>query len=208
MVYKYQEQQTIWESNEPTDGVLVGQAVAGDEQALEVLVRRYQSALLHYIQKILKDEEQANDVLQAVLLQFYLSLPTLLRDVSLRPWLFQVARNRCLDELRRRRTRPALRFSELSGDDEQVLTEAIQDTHPLPEEIIEQGEMRAALQQAIGKLPPTLRSIVDLRFFEELTFTEIAHTLKLPTSTTKTYCYRSMERLRSVLASNPLLAVN
>jgi RNA polymerase sigma factor (sigma-70 family) len=187
--------------------VLLGQAVAGDERAFEVLVSRYQHSLLHYIQRILKDDEQANDVLQFVLLQLYLSLPILRTDVSLRPWLQQVARHRCLDELRRRRARPALRFSELSGDDEQALTESLQDPHPLLEEIVEQLDLNATLHQAIGTLPPGSRQIVTLRFFGDLSFAEIAQTLKIPTSTAKTYCYRSLRHLRSALANNPSLSL-
>ena len=198
MSSKHQRKQSIRQSNEPADGVLVEQAVAGDERAFEVLVSRYQRSLLNSIQTILKDNEQANDVLQEVLLQLYLSLPTLRRDVPLKPWLFQVARRRCLDEVRRGRARSALRFSELSRDDVQALTETIQDPHPLPEEILEQVDLHAALQKAIGKLPNGWEAIVDLRFFGDLSFTEIAQALNMPISTVKTSCYRSLQRLRPI----------
>ena len=201
-----QGQQSTRQRNEPPDGVLVGQALAGDERAFEVLVNRYRHSVLDYIRRILKDEELANDVLQEAMLQLYLSLPTLRRDVPLQPWLFQVARHRCLDELRKRRIRPALRFSELSEDDEEALTETIQDPHPLPEEIVAQIDLRAMLQQALEKLPRGWESIVDLRFFEDLRFAEIAQALNLPLSTVKTYCYRSLPRLRSILANSPSLA--
>ncbi len=205
MSHAYSRKSSIRQRNEPADGVLVGQAVAGDERAFEALVSRYQPSLLSYIQRILKDKEQANDVLQEVMLQFYLSLPTLRRDVALRPWLFQVARNRCLDEVRRRRVRPALRFSELSGDDEQALTETIQDPHPLPEEIAEQADLRATLQLAMEQLPPGWRSTLDLRFFADLSFSEIAQALQVPLSTAKTYRFRSLLRLRSLIANSPSL---
>ncbi len=86
--------------------------------------------------------------------------------------------------------RPSLRFSELSREDESdelELTESIQDPQPLPEEIVEQLDLHAVLQQALGKLPPRFRSVVHLHFFGQLSFTEIGHTLKIPTSTAKTY---------------------
>ena len=107
MSYIQQEKQSTWQANGPSDGVLLGQAVAGDERAFEELVNRYHRSLLNYIRRILKDDEQAYDVLQFVLLKFYVSLPTLRRDVALKAWLFQVAHNRCMDELRRQRSRPA-----------------------------------------------------------------------------------------------------
>src|SRR5947199_9204955 len=76
------------------DGVLVGQALAGDQRAFELLVSRYHPLLMRWIQGFLKDDELANDVLQHVFLQLYVSLPVLLRNVSLTAWLVRVARNR------------------------------------------------------------------------------------------------------------------
>jgi RNA polymerase sigma factor (sigma-70 family) len=201
---------TLTGTKEPSDGVLVEQAVAGDERAFEALVSRYQHVLLNSIRRILKDDELAYDVLQFVLLKFYVALPTLRRDVRVKAWLLQVAHNRCMDELRRQRCRPMLRFSELSRDDEYdelEPTACMQDPHPLPQEILEQLDLQAILQQAIGKLPPRFRQVVDLRFFEQLSFAEIGQTLKMPTSTAKTYCYRSLRRLRSALANSPSLAL-
>src|SRR5258708_4177514 len=79
------------------DGVLVGQAQAGDQRAFEFLVSRYHCPLVRYIRGLLKDGELVSDVLQHVFFQLYISLPILLTSVSLKGWLFQVARNRCLD---------------------------------------------------------------------------------------------------------------
>jgi len=76
------------------DGVLVGQALTGDERAFATLVDRYQNPLLCYIRGMLKDGEQSSDVLQQVLLQLYISLPTLNRQTRLSGWLFRVAHNR------------------------------------------------------------------------------------------------------------------
>ena len=205
MSYIQQGKHNASQDTDPSDGILLGRSHAGDERAFEALVSRYHHSLLNYIRRIIKDDELAYDVLQVVLLRLYISLPTLLTDVPLKAWLFQVARNRCLDELRKQRRRPSLRFSELSREDEhdeQELTESLQDPQPLPQEIVEQLDLHAVLQQSIGKLPPRFRSVVQLRFFGELSFTEIGHTLKMPTSTAKTYWYRSLRRLRFTLANS------
>src|SRR5436305_12645211 len=134
------------------DGILVGQALAGDQRDFELLVSRYHRPLVSYIRGFLKDDEQANDVLQHVFLQLYLSLPVLLRNVSLRAWLFQVARNRCLDELRKRHRRAEVPFSTLEREDgEEGLSplEAIPDPEPLPEEMTEGGALHGRLPAAI-----------------------------------------------------------
>src|SRR5260370_33656356 len=88
------------------DGVLVGQAQAGDQRAFEFLVSRYHRPSASYILGFLKDGEQVNDVLQHVYLQLYISPPILSTNGSLKAWLFQGARNPCLAELRASRRRP------------------------------------------------------------------------------------------------------
>ena len=191
------------------DGVLVGQALAGDQRAFELLISRYQHPLVRCIGGILKDDEQVNDVLQHVFLQLYVSLPTLLRHVSLKGWLFQVARNRCLDELRKRQRRSEIHFSTLEWkyrEEELSPIEAIPDPEPLPEEVIERSDLDCSLQQALLALPPKVRSIVHLRSFRQLSFLEIARMLNMPKNTVKTYFYRSLPHLRRALVNNVQVA--
>ncbi len=191
------------------DGVLVGQAQAGNQRAFEFLVRRYHHPLANYIRGFLKDGEQVSDVLQQVYLQLYVSLPLLLTNVSLKGWLFQVARNRCLDELRRRRRRAETPFSTLAWEyREEGLSpiEALPDPDPLPEEVAEGIDLSCTLQEAIASLPPKVRPIVRLRCFRQLTFAEIGRMLNLPASTAKTYFYRALPHLRSVLAGSTRIA--
>jgi RNA polymerase sigma-70 factor, ECF subfamily len=191
------------------DGVLVGQAQAGDQRAFELLVNRYHRTLASYIQVFLKDGEQTADALQQVYLQLHLSLPTLLTTVSLKGWLFQVARNRCLDELRRRRRRAEASFSTFTwdaGEEGLSLVESIPDPDPLPEEVAERIDLYRSLQEAIASLPPKLRPVVQLRCFRQLTFTEIAHLLNMPETTVKISFYRALPRLRRVLTGNGHLA--
>jgi RNA polymerase sigma factor (sigma-70 family) len=195
----------ILRKNAVPDGVLVGLALAGNQVAFESLVKRYHRPLLGFIWGLLKDEDQCDDILQHVYLQLYLSLPTLSQHVTLKPWLLRVARNRCLDELRKRRRRPEVLFSTLEREQRgEGLSpfEAVPDTEPLPEELTENGDLRRLLQSAMGSLPPVFRSIVLLRSFRQLTFSEIGQTLNMPETTVKTYFYRSLPHLRKALESN------
>jgi RNA polymerase sigma factor (sigma-70 family) len=198
-------QNNILQRDDVPDGLLVGQALAGDQGAFECLVTRYQQQLVNHIRGFLKDHDQSYDILQQVYLQLYLSLPILFRHVSLKAWLFQVARNRCLDELRKKRRRPEVSFSALEredGDEGLSSLEALPDRQPLPEEATESSELHGSLSAAMVSLPPQLRAIVQLRCFRQLTFAEIGRTLNLPETTVKTSFYRSLPRLRQALASN------
>ena len=198
------------QSPEITDGMLVQQTLAGDQQAFEMLVRRYHVPLFNFICHCLGDYDQACDISQQVFLQLYISMPTLRTGEPLKAWLFQVARNRCLDELRRKR---AIHFSELeaNSDDDDLSPLAIMpDTRPLPEEIAERHDLQQILRQAIQGLPPKFRSVVLLRYAGQLSFSEIGQTLNMPEATAKTYFQRARPLLRAALSTqlqrSPILA--
>ncbi len=194
-------ERTKIQAPEISDGTLVQQALAGDQRAFEALVRRYNVPLFNFICHCLSDYDLACDVSQQVFLQLYISMPTLRTGEPLKAWLFQVARNRCLDELRRKR---AIHFSELeSANDEDDLSPLaiMPDTRPLPEEIAERHDLQSSLRSAIEALPPKFRSVVLLRYAGQLSFSEIGKTLNMPEATAKTYFQRARPLLRTALAS-------
>src|SRR6266699_5511622 len=157
MSYEQAPPPSATEGQRATDGVLVEQALAGDQCAFEILVRRYHHSLVSYIHGFIKDSEQVYDVLQHVFLKLYISLPILVTNVSLKGWLFQVARNRWVDELRRRYRRTEIPFSTLEWkyqEEELSPVEAITDPEPLPEEVAERIDLQCSLQRAIFSLPP------------------------------------------------------
>lgn len=189
-----------------SDQALIAATLRGDEGAFATLIQRYQLPLYNFIRRSLKETEWANDVLQFVFLQLYISLPRLRDNLyfdrsrePLKAWLFQVAWNRCIDERRKQRS---LLFSELDdsvGHDEFSWLNTIPDEDPLPDAVVEQYEMRMLLHKAIRHLPPHFRSIVMLRYTQELSFSEIGRRLNIPENTAKTYFQRARPLLRSAL---------
>lgn len=202
---KINEYKTKQLSCEPSDKALIDQAFKGDHAAFERLVYRYQTALYNFIGRCLGDYEQAYDVLQFVFMQLYVSIPKLHNNLTsqrskfpLKSWLFQVAWNRCMDELRKKR--PVL-FSELepAEEEEPSVIDVLPDPYPLPDEVAEQQDLRGRLCFAIQSLPPKFRSVVFLRYTEELSFGEIGHRLNMPENTAKTYFQRARPLLRASL---------
>ena len=184
---------------EITDGVLAQQTLAGDEEAFAQLVQRYNNTLFNFVCRFLNDYDAASDILQQVFTQLYISLPKLRTGEPLKAWLFQVARNRCLDELRRKRV---MHFSELqtAGEDDELSPLAIiPDTSPLPEEVAERHDLQDILQHAISGLPPKFRAVVLLRYTSQLSFSEIGQALQMPEATAKTYFQRAKPLLRTAL---------
>ena len=198
-----------------SDSALLRQIATGDQEAFEVLVGRYESPLFHFIRRYIKDYELAHDVLQHVFFQLYLHVTKLSNNLStlrtkepVKSWLYQVAWNRCMDELRRKRP---LLFSELElsdDDDDWSFLEMIPDPCPLPEEIAEQADLQRSLYEAIEALPSKFRCIVFLRYTSGLTFLEIGEMLNIPQNTAKTYFQRARPLLRTALASQTQLVAS
>jgi RNA polymerase sigma-70 factor (ECF subfamily) len=182
-----------------SDEVLIQQARLGDHHAFELLVDRYRALLLQQITHLVRDEHLAHDVLQHVFLQLYRSLPTLRTGGTLKGWLCQVARNRSFDELRRKR--PVF-FSEtalVSDGVEHSPLLLLPDPNPQPQELFEMREMRDMLLEAIQMLPSRSRTVVMMRYTNQLSFREIGQALGIPEATAKTYFHRAKEPLRDLL---------
>ena len=185
-----------------TDALLAQLTLTGDQRAFEVLLRRYSTPLFNFIYRFLGDYDQACDVLQQVSLRFYTSLPKLGTGEPFKPWLFQVARNCCVDELRRRR-RYAIQFSQLeteNNDGELSFLGDMPDPGPLPDELIERHDLQRLLHETIRALPPKFRAVVVLRYASQLSFSEIGRTLNMPEATAKTYFHRAKVLLRKMLS--------
>ncbi|HEX7737496.1 MAG TPA: sigma-70 family RNA polymerase sigma factor [Ktedonobacteraceae bacterium] len=182
---------------ELSDGQLAYLTLEGNECAFEALVKRYSSPLFHFIYHFLGDYDGACDVLQQVMVRLYTSLPTLHQERSFRAWLFRVAHNRAIDELRSRR---CLHFSELeptSTDETELST--ITDNALLPQELLEYRELQSNLRRSIAQLPLHYREIVLLRYLLQLTFAEISQIVNKPETTVKTYFHRAKHLLRAAL---------
>src|SRR6266566_2094887 len=201
LLFMQMRERTRIQTLEMSDGILAQRSIAGDQRAFEILVQRYSTPLFNFICRFLSDYDQACDILQQVFLQLYISLPNLRTSDPLKAWLFQVARNRCLDELRRKH---AIHFSELergTDEDEQSALATLPDISPLPEEVAERHDLQQILLNAIQELPPKFRAVVLLRYASQLSYAEIGKVLNMPEATAKTYFQRVKPLLRNALAS-------
>jgi RNA polymerase sigma-70 factor (ECF subfamily) len=169
-------------------------AQGGDTDAFETLVRRYTQPLYAFATRILGSADDAADVVQHTFVQCYNALPRLRADTALRPWFYRVARNRCLDLLRQRRSIQP----DTTRDDEDELDTlaALPDSGPSLESLAERHDLQRLLTEAIAALPSKYREVVVLRYEGDLTFGEIAETLGIPENSAKTLFQRAKAMLR------------
>ncbi len=180
------------------DEQLVAAFLAGDVTAYEELVQRYSRPIFNFVYRMLGSYADADDVAQDVFVQIYKSLPSARTDLPFKPWLYVIARNKCLDFVKRKR--PVL-FSDVDGsaDEGGSIAERVQDTEPLPEELAERADLQRILGEAVLALPERYRQVVALRYTGELSFAEIAEALALPENTVKTHFHRAKKLLRDRL---------
>lgn len=177
-----------------TDEALLALAQGEDAEAFETLVRRYTQPIYAFATRILGDADDAADVAQHTFVQCYNALPRLRSDTSLRPWFYRVARNRCLDLLRQRRTLPA----DLPREDEEErdALAAVAAGGPSLESLAERHDLQRLLAEAITGLPAKYREVVALRYEGDLTFGEIGEALGIPENSARTLFQRAKAMLR------------
>lgn len=189
-----------------SDSALIERAFTGDQSAFETLVSRYETALYSFVKSLLRDYEQAGDVVQFVFLQLYRFLPRLRGNLlsvhskaPLKSWLFQVAANRCKQEMRKKKLLYFCELEVIPDGDNVTIEQGFVDADPLPEEIAERHELQHNLYMAIQTLPARPRSVVLLRYREELSFSEIGLRLNMPENTVKSHFHRARRHLRALL---------
>jgi RNA polymerase sigma-70 factor (ECF subfamily) len=164
-----------------------------DSGAFEALVRRHQGPLYNFCFRMLGQAEDAADVAQETFVQLYSHLGKLDEREPIAPWLFRVARNRCIDIIRRRRTVP-LGMPDDSG--ESTLQLEPTDDEPLPDELAERADLQRLLSSAISALPPAYAEVVALRYAGDRSFAEIAEILACDEGAARVRFHRAKALLR------------
>jgi RNA polymerase sigma-70 factor (ECF subfamily) len=187
-------------SEAPRSLTLEGQQIVAarrhDSTAFEALVRRHQSAVFNFCYRMLGQPDDAADVAQETFVQLYSHLARLDEHDPLAPWLFRVARNRCIDVIRRRRTVPLA-----LDDDPEVPSEQLEpaDQDPLPDELVERADLQHVLSKAIAALPPNYAEVVALRYAGDRSFAEIAVILDCDEGAARVRFHRAKAMLRRQL---------
>lgn len=184
----------------------MARAATGEYLAFEELIGLYTQSLWKYVFRLLGNYEDANDTVQQILLQVYCSLPGLEDFSKFRAWLFMIARNKVIDQQRRKANIPFAEFGDDNkatnpDDDGEAFTPLLlfPDPAPLPQEVIERRETQKLLQEAIAALPERYRQVAIMRYTTDLSFAEIGEALGLNANTAKTLFMRAKDQLRFYL---------
>lgn len=189
-----------WDAQDDT--TLIAAISAGDTQALEALYDRYSAIVYRLALRILKNQEQAEDVVQEVFWRVWRRSSSFERERGrVAQWLFGVAHNLCIDGLRRQRSRPVSVYEDV----EHPLIQQLPDEQVNVADAAWSTEQRRLIVQALTQLPQAQRQAIELAYFGGLSHQEIATRLDRPLGTIKTRVRLGLQKLKSLLMSNDLL---
>ena len=187
----------------PSDEELMLSYRDGDEDAFDMLYRRYEKPLLNFIYRMVMNAADAESLCQDVFLRVVRVKRKYKATAQFKAWLFRIALNLCRDRVRRMKHRSHLSLNvlTLSQDDEDAeLQDLIPDPSSNPVKYVETDEQQALVQRAIASLPEDQHLVVILKEYQGLKFSEIADIMNCPIGTVKSLNHRAHERLRKMLA--------
>jgi RNA polymerase sigma-70 factor (ECF subfamily) len=176
----------------PGDAIeaLIKRCLNGDQLAWEAIVRQYWRKVFNVAYKFVGRHDEAEDLTQDIFLKIFKSLDTFDRRANFQTWLISISRNLCIDHYR------SVRKERETIDRDVDANELAPPSHdPGPVAALEQRDRVALLRQAMSTLPDTLRTAVLMRDIQELSYQEIADTLRLPEGTVKSRINRGRTEL-------------
>jgi RNA polymerase sigma-70 factor (ECF subfamily) len=192
----------VWhELNCDEDKNLISRCQAGDESAFESLVVKYQRELFHLVSWNVGSAAEAEDIVQDILSKVYFSLAKFDNDRPFYPWLRRVAINQCYDELRRVRRRKILKFTELNDQDTRLIERlmSVPQAEPSSPTPSNGEEMRSLMQKVLERLPEKQRMAIVLRDFRQVSYEEMAETMRCSKQAVRLKVFRARARLRTLI---------
>ncbi len=171
-----------------TDAALVTKYLAGDDRAFEILFRKYQTSIFNIVSRMVKSED-AYDLTQDVFCHVLRAAHTFRGDSKFSTWLYSIARNVCLNRLRRQ---SCVREESLDSMlEDQPYTDFISDDSADVERIVETHEIQRVVNSVLATLPPDQRLLIVLRDFEQLSYEEVSLVTEMSLSNVKSRLHRA-----------------
>ncbi len=170
-----------------SDEQLLEAYLQGDRPAFQELMSRYSNELLHFLTRFLGSRAAAEDVFQETFLQIHLSAETFDVDRRFKPWLFTIAANKARDYHRKHNKRLQVSLSASIGDEGegQKFVDLLEADLPSPDEPVLDAERSRLVKQVVDSMPPHLREILLLSYFQQMSYNQIAGSLEIPLGTVK-----------------------
>jgi len=174
----------------------------GDPTAYNELMKLYRDPIYFMLYEKVGDQELAKDLTIEALGKAFKKLHLYTPDFAFSTWLYTVARNNCIDYLRKHKL-PTISIDKMMLDEDgKRNTFDLKSKDPNPEKLMIKKQRIAILRQIVDQLKPKYRDLVKLRYFKELSYEEIAETLEVPLGTVKAQLHRSRAQLFKIMSGS------
>lgn len=181
------------------DYELVKKAVDGDQRAYADLMERYRSSIYHMMLKMVNNREDADDLTLEAFGKAFNKLKTYAPKYAFSTWLFKIATNNCIDYIRKKRLNLLSIDDTVEKDGTQSFSTNLKASTLDPEEKFIKAQRVKLMRKVMSKLTVKYRLMIELRYFEELSYDEIARELDIPLGTVKAQLFRAKEILYNLL---------
>jgi len=178
---------------------LMGRIAKGDECAFQILVERHQVSLLNMIYRFLGDRTKSQDLAQEVFLRVWQGARDYSPTAKFATWLYRIAANLCLNELKSSRRKRWLQFFHAYTEKQTVGEEDFPNGSPSPEDSLLARERRRQITTALQSLPENQRMALILKRYDDLTYEEIARILSCSVSAVESLLVRAKKNLQEKL---------
>lgn len=187
------------------DFKLVQSAIDGDERAYSLLMNRYRNSVYHAMFKMVNNRDDADDLTLEAFGKAFRKLPTYAPNYAFSTWLFKIAINNCIDHIRKKRL-VTYSMDDTFKDSDREFSHNIRDYEPDPEQAMIHDQKLAHVRDVVQSMNTKYRIMIELRYYEELSYEEIAHELSLPLGTVKAQLFRAKELLHQQLQTSDSMA--
>ena len=181
------------------DLALVEAAKKGDQSAYAQLMDRYRESIYFMMFKMVRHQDDADDLTIEAFGKAFSRLDQYSPNFAFSTWLFKIASNNCIDFIRKKRIKVTSMETGYTNDDGEVLFIEAKNQTMDPEETIIHGQKVQHMRMLVSKLKPRYRELVEKRYFEELSYEEIAEELNLPIGTVKAQLFRARDFLANMM---------
>lgn len=182
---------------------LVEAALSGEEKAFAKLMVRYKDAIYFMLLKMVNNKNDAEDLTLEAFGKAFKNLHQYSPNYAFSTWLFKIATNNCIDFLRKRRgVYISIENNQENGDNDAPIK--LRSTEPNPEEKLIRIQKAFLMRKIVHRLKPRYRILVELRYFREFSYEEIARELNLPLGTVKAQLFRAREMLFKMIESTEI----
>lgn len=172
---------------------LVDRAVAGDERAYALLLQRYRRPVYHMILKMVRNVDDAEDLTIEAFGKAFRGLHRFKKDFTFSTWLFRIATNNSIDFIRKRKLNTLSIDNAYTDEDGQSVSMNIPDMNLNPQDEAIKSQKEEIIRVVVNMLPAKYQKLVRLRYFQELSYEEIAEEIDAPLGTVKAQLHRARE---------------